>query len=144
MEQKTEREWKSIVCPDWKQKAVVMCEWGIHSEEGRDLRKTLKQIDCHNPRLTEFGGRNCSWACEKAIVKEETTRSGMEWLLVCAILVGGILWIVLYDTHLRPHLHSYGLFLFFGLPLLVGLMSYYCWKTVRHVLRPKVDQCTPL
>ncbi len=117
MEQKIEREWKSIVCPDGKAKSVVMCEWDILSEKGRILKKTLKQIDCHNPGLTEFGGTDCSWVCEKAIMGEEITRSGMEWLLVCAILVGGILWIVFYDMYLRPYMHFYGLFLFFGLLL---------------------------
>ena len=144
MEQKKEREWKSIVCPDWNEKAVIMCEWQILSEEGRILTKTLKQIDCYNPRLTEFGGTDCNWACEKAIAKEEMTRSGMEWLLVCAILVGGILWIVFYDMYLRPSLHLYGLFLFFGLPFLTSLMFYYTWKTWRHILRHKVDQSIPV
>lgn len=140
MEQKMEREWKSIVCPDRKEKAVVMCEWDILSEGGRILKKTLKQIDCYNPRLTEFGGTDCSWTCEKAIAKEETTKSGMEWLLVCAILVGGILWIVVYDMYLRPYLHLYGLFLFFGLPFLITLMLYYTWKMRRHILGHNVGQ----
>ena len=76
MKQKMEREWKSIICPDWKEKTVVMCEWDILSEDGRILKRTLKQIDCHNPRLTEFGGTDRRWVCEKAIAKEEMTRSG--------------------------------------------------------------------
>jgi hypothetical protein len=140
MEQKMESEWKSIVCPDWKEKAVVMCEWDILSEEGRFSKKTLKQIDCQNPRLAEFGGTDCSWACEKAITKEETKKSGMEWLWVCAILVAGILWIVFYDMYLSPHLHFYGLFLFFGLPFLISLMLYYTWRMIRH----EVYQSNPL
>ena len=133
MEQKVEREWKSIVCPDWKERSVVMCEWDILSGEGRISKKTLKQIDCYNPRLTEFGGTDCSWACEKAMAKEETTRSGMEWLWVCAILVGGILWIVSYDMYVRPYLHLYGLILFAGIPFFIGLMLYYSWKMMRHM-----------
>jgi hypothetical protein len=138
MEQKMEREWKSIVCPDRKEKAVVLCEWDVLSEEGRILRKTLKQMDCCNPRLTELGGTDCSWGCEKAIAKEEMTRSEMEWLFVCAVLVGGILWIVFYDMYLGPSLHLYGLLLFFGLPFLISLLSYYTWKMGRSILR---DHC---
>ena len=132
MEQKIEREWKSIVCPSWKERTVVMYEWNILLEEGRIFERTLKQVDCHNPRLSEFGGTDCSWVCEKAIAKEGTTRSGMECLLVCAILVGGIFWIVFYGMYLRPHLHLYGLFLFFGLPFLISFMLYYTWKMMRH------------
>lgn len=128
MERKIERGWKSIVCPDRKEKVIVMCEWEILSEMGSTLKKTLKQIDCHNPKLTEFGGADCNWGCKKAIAKEGTTRSGMEWLWVCAISVGGILWIVFYDIYLRPHLHLYGLLVFLGLPLLISLMLYYSWK----------------
>jgi hypothetical protein len=45
MEQKIERGWKSIVCPDWKEKAMIMCEWDILSEKGSILQRTLKQID---------------------------------------------------------------------------------------------------
>ena len=133
MEQKISREWKSIVCPDGKAQSVVMSEWDILSEEGRIVKKTLKQIDCHNPRLAEFGGTDCRWVCEKAIAKEEMTRSRMEWLFVCAILVGGILWIVFYNIYLRPYLHLYGLILFFGLPSLIGLMLYYTWKMRRRI-----------
>jgi hypothetical protein len=128
MERKIEKGWKSIVCPDGKEKVTVMCEWEILSEMGRILKKTLKQIDCHNPKLTEFGGADCSWVCQKAIAKEKMTRSRMELLLVCAISVGGILWIVFYDIYLRPHLHLYGLLVFVGLPLLISLMLYYSWK----------------
>jgi hypothetical protein len=29
MEQKIEREWKSIVCPEAKGNTMVMCEWEI-------------------------------------------------------------------------------------------------------------------
>jgi hypothetical protein len=144
MEQKIEREWKSIICPVGKAKSVVVCEWDIFSEEGYILKRTLKQIDCHNPRLTELGGTDCSWVCEKAIAKEEMKRWGMEWLWVCAILVGGIFWIVFYDMYIRPYLHLYGLFLFFGLPFLISLMLYYTWKMMRHILRHEVYQSKPL
>jgi len=128
MEKKIEREWKSIVCPDGKEKVIVMCEWDILSEMGRILKKTLKQIDCHNPKLTEFGGADCNWACKKAIAKEGTTELGMEWLLVCAIIVGGIIWIVFYSIYMGPYLHLSGLFLLFGIPLFIGLVLYYSWK----------------
>jgi len=133
MEQKIDREWKSIVCPDGKEKSVVMCQWDILSEKSRILKRTLKQIDCHNPKLTEFGGPDCNWACAKALATEETARSRMEWLLVCAILSGGIAWIVFYGAYIRPYLHLYGLFLFIGIPFSIGLMLYYTWKMTRHV-----------
>ncbi len=71
MEQKTEREFKSIRCPERKEKTLVMCEWDIVSGEGRIFRRTLKQIDCFNPKLTEFGGTDCNWGCERVITKRE-------------------------------------------------------------------------
>jgi hypothetical protein len=71
MEQKIERERKSIVCPEGKGNTMVMCEWEISSGGGRIFRRTLKHIDCHNPKLTEFGGTDCNWNCEKVIAKRE-------------------------------------------------------------------------
>jgi hypothetical protein len=71
MGQKTEREFKSIRCPEREEKALVMCEWDIVSTGGRIFRRTLKQIDCHNRRLTDFGGRDCNWGCERMIGKRE-------------------------------------------------------------------------
>jgi hypothetical protein len=138
MEQKLEREWKTIVCPDGKEKAMVMYEWDIHSEEGRVFKKTLRKIDCHNPKLTEFGGADCNWACKKAIAKEEMTELGIEWLLVCAIIIGGIAWIVFYDIHIRPYFHWYGLFLLFGIPLFMGLILYYSWKIMNYNFKAQI------
>ena len=80
MEPRIEREWKSIVCPDGKEKSVVMCEWEVVAKGGNILKRTLRQVDCHNPKLTELGGPDCNWACEQAIVKKETPRQGMERL----------------------------------------------------------------
>ena len=128
MEQKIAREWKSIVCPDGKAQSVVMCEWDIVSEMGRILKKTLNQIDCRNPKLTEFGGGDCNWACRKVIAKEEITRSGSELSLVCAIFIGGIIWIVIYGIYMRPYFHLSGLLLLFGIPLFISLILYYTWK----------------
>jgi hypothetical protein len=54
--QEIEREWKSILCPEGKGGARVMCEWDIVSEKGRILKRTLKQMDCRCPQLMEFGG----------------------------------------------------------------------------------------
>jgi hypothetical protein len=71
MEQRIEREWKSIVCPEGKGKTTVMCEWDIVSGGGRIFRRGLKQIDCRNPKLTEFGGTDCNWGCEIVIAKRE-------------------------------------------------------------------------
>jgi len=48
-----------------------MFEWGVVSKGGRILKRTLKQIDCHNPQLTEFGGIDCNWGCEGVIGKRE-------------------------------------------------------------------------
>ena len=71
MEQTREREWKSVVCPEGWGRATVMCEWDLVSEKGRILKRTLSQIDCHNPQLTVFGGVDCNWKCEGVIVKRE-------------------------------------------------------------------------
>ena len=71
MEQKVEREWKNILCPENKDKTRVMCEWDVVSKQGRIIKKTLKQIDCSNPKLIEFGGADCHWTCEKVLAKAE-------------------------------------------------------------------------
>jgi hypothetical protein len=71
VEQKTEREWKTIVCAEGKERIAVMCEWDIVSKGGRIFRKTLKQIDCHHPKLAEFGGIDCNWGCGRIITKRE-------------------------------------------------------------------------
>jgi hypothetical protein len=133
MGQKIEREWKSIVCPDWKEKTAVMREWNILSEKGNGLQRTLTLIDCHNPRLSEFGGADCNWACERAIAKAGTIRSEVEQLLVSIILAAGILWIGFYNIYISPHLRLYGLSLFFGIPFVIGLMLYCGWKMTRYI-----------
>jgi len=138
MEQKIERKWKSIDCPDRKEKSVVMCEWDILSGAGRILKKTLKQIDCHNPKLTEFGGVDCNWACRKVIAKEEITRWRSELLLVCAILIAGIIWIVIYGIYMRPYFHLSGLLLLFGIPLFISLILYYSWKMMSFSSKAKM------
>jgi hypothetical protein len=71
MEQTREREWKSLVCPEGKERAAVMLEWDVVSEKGRILKRVLKQIDCHSPELTLFGGADCDWKCEGVITKRE-------------------------------------------------------------------------
>ena len=71
MEQKIEREWKSISCPGERVKTKIMVEWDIVSEKGRILKKSLRQIDCHHPHLTELGGADCMWGCESVIGKSE-------------------------------------------------------------------------
>lgn len=37
MEQKIEREWKTVTCPEGKKKTMVMCEWEIVSGGGSYL-----------------------------------------------------------------------------------------------------------
>jgi len=69
LEQKTEREWKSIRCPGNTDKTIIMVEWDIISEKGRVIKRSLRQIDCHHPPLTIFGGRDCEWGCEGVIGK---------------------------------------------------------------------------
>ena len=71
MEQKIEREWRSIRCPRREDKVLVMIEWGVASEKGRILSRSLRQIDCHDPQLTRFGGADCEWGCERVIEKRE-------------------------------------------------------------------------
>jgi hypothetical protein len=71
MEQKIEREWKSILCPGEKDKVFVMIEWDVLSEKGRILKKNLRQVDCHHSKLTKLGGLDCDWECEKVIRKIE-------------------------------------------------------------------------
>jgi len=71
LEQKTEREWKSIRCPGDKDKTLVMVEWDIVSEKGRILKRSLRQIDCHHRSLMTFGGGDCEWGCEGVIGKRE-------------------------------------------------------------------------
>jgi hypothetical protein len=133
MEQKVEREWKEFLCPERKEKSVVMSEWDILSEKGQILKKTRRQMDCHNPRLAEFGGPDCRWTCDEAAVSEQTARPGREWLLVCTMLAGAFFWIIFYGMVIKPHLHFYGLILFFGFPFFIGLMLNTIWKMTRHI-----------
>ena len=71
LEQKREREWKSVACPEGRGRALVMLEWDVVSEKGRILKRALKQINCQNPGLTVFGGKGCDWKCEGVITKRE-------------------------------------------------------------------------
>jgi hypothetical protein len=71
MEQKSEREWRSIFCPGKGDETLVMVEWNIVSEKGRILKRSLQQIDCYHPQLTKFGGMGCKWGCEGVIRKRE-------------------------------------------------------------------------
>lgn len=69
LEQKIDREWKSIRCPGRGDKTVIMTEWDIVSEKGRILKRSLRQIDCHHAQLALFGGESCNWGCEGMIGK---------------------------------------------------------------------------
>ena len=71
MEQRIEREWKSVVCPIEKERTPVVCEWDTILEGGRILKRTLRQIDCFHRKLAEFGGSDCTWSCEGGIRKGE-------------------------------------------------------------------------
>jgi hypothetical protein len=70
-EETREREWNSILCPERQCRALVMCEWDVLSKEGRILKRTLRQIDCHHAELVQFGGMACQWGCEGVIRKRE-------------------------------------------------------------------------
>ena len=71
MEKKVEREWKSVLCPEGNERTSVMCEWDLLCEGGRILKRTLRQINCFHPKLTEFGREDCHWLCEDVIGKRE-------------------------------------------------------------------------
>ena len=70
-EEVKEREWNSILCPERQCRTLVMCEWDVVLKGGRILKRTLRQIDCHNAELVQFGGRECKWGCEGVIRKRE-------------------------------------------------------------------------
>ncbi len=72
MEQKREKEWKTILCPGGKGRNLLMCEWDVVSEKGRILKRTLNQIDCRHPQLILFGGTGCNWECEGVIGKRKS------------------------------------------------------------------------
>ena len=65
------REWISILCPERQCRTLVMCEWDVLSKEGAILKRRLRQIDCHNAELAQFGGMDCNWGCERVIRKRE-------------------------------------------------------------------------
>ncbi len=71
MEQKIEREWRSVLCPGKEDRTLIMVEWNIVSEKGRILKRDLRQIDCYHPQLTKFGGTDCRWGCDGVIGKRE-------------------------------------------------------------------------
>ncbi len=71
MEQKIEREWRSIRCPGREDKVLVMIEWDVASEKGRIVSRSLRQIDCYAPELTRFGGVGCERGCERVLAKRE-------------------------------------------------------------------------
>jgi len=71
LEEVREREWNSILCPERQCRTMVMCEWDVLSKEGRILKRTLRQIDCHHAELVRFGGMDCKWGCEEVIRKRE-------------------------------------------------------------------------
>jgi len=71
LEQRIEREWKSILCPGDKERTRVMVEWEILSKKGRIFKRTLKQIDCCHSKLTVLGGTDCDWKCKGVIIKRE-------------------------------------------------------------------------
>jgi len=72
LEEKREREWRTILCPGGNGRHLVMCEWDIVSEKGRILKRALRQIDCTNPQLADYGGADCNWECEEVIMKRES------------------------------------------------------------------------
>lgn len=66
-----EREWHSIFCPERQSRSLVMCEWDVVFKGGQILKRTLKLIDCHQTDLSQLGGMDCKWGCEKVIRKRE-------------------------------------------------------------------------
>ena len=70
MEQRVEREWKSVRCPHGEGRVRVMCEWKVVAVEGHILERELRLIDCHHPPLARFGGESCGWDCMQAVTRQ--------------------------------------------------------------------------
>ncbi len=85
----------------------------------------------------------------------ERTRSVVESVLVCTIMIGGIIWVLCHEklyisdyTHwqfplnrLPSYLPSYyHCFLFIGIPLLIGIIFYSSSKMVRFILRHRMNK----
>ena len=71
LEQRVEREWKSVRCPHGEGRVRLMCEWKVIAVEGRILKKELTLIDCHHPRWSLFGGEGCQWECEQGVTRQK-------------------------------------------------------------------------
>lgn len=69
--QTNERERRAIDCPEGRGKTRILCEWEVVTEKGRILKRRLKQLDCQNKGLSDLGGEDCQWGCEKVFLKQE-------------------------------------------------------------------------
>ena len=49
-----------------------MCEWDVLSKEGRILKRTLRQIDCHNAELVADDLERSSEQADDQLAKEDT------------------------------------------------------------------------
>ena len=70
MEQRVEREWKSVRCPQGEGRIRIMCEWKVIAVEGRVLKRELTLIDCHHPLLARLEGGSCGWGCMEAVTRQ--------------------------------------------------------------------------
>ena len=78
----------------------------------------------------------------------ERMRSIVESGLACALMIGGIIWVLFYEIYICDYMHwklqlnrfpIYGhCFIFFGIPFFIGLVFYFGWKIVRSILRHKI------
>jgi len=81
---------------------------------------------------------------------KERTRSEIESVLVCTIMIGGIIWVLSHEMCISSYMRwqfqldrvpSYGhCSIFVVVPLLIGLIFYFSWKMVRFILRHRTDK----
>jgi hypothetical protein len=66
MPEQIKRVSRSIVCPDGKECTEVLIEWTVVKG-----KKVLRQIDCSNPMLSNYGLEDCKWTCWDRLCKRD-------------------------------------------------------------------------
>ena len=80
----------------------------------------------------------------------ERTMSEVESVLVYTIMIGGIIWVLCHEMLISAYMHwqfqlnrlpSYGhCSIFFGIPILIGVIYYSSWKMMRLILRHRTNK----
>jgi len=80
----------------------------------------------------------------------ERTRSELESVLVCTIMIGSIIWVLCHEMLISNYMHwqfqlhrvpsSCHCSIFVGIPLLIGVIFYSSWKMVRLTLRHRANK----